>query len=289
MRFFTVLIIGAGPAGVACALQLKKRGVDFALFEQRQVGGLVRNAFLISNYPGFPNGISGEDFSNLLRLQLKRSGVKIFFERVERVDPDGEFYIVHSDSNIYRTKFVVIATGTLPKKIPVHLSNDASGRLFYEVVDIPEIVGRDFVIIGSGDAAFDYSLSIVSKGAKSVKILLRGDFPSCNNDLLNRVKNEASISVLSGILVSDISLVGEKVLLKGGSSCIFEADYVVCAIGRKPNLGVIEHFCDGSSNIRENIFIVGDATGRAERYVGLAVSDGILTAERIFRLIKSGG
>ena len=54
-----VLIIGAGPAGLAAALQLRRRGVDFMFFERQRVGGLLNNANWVENYPGFPGGITG--------------------------------------------------------------------------------------------------------------------------------------------------------------------------------------------------------------------------------------
>ena len=60
-----VLIVGAGPAGLAAALQLKRYGIDATLIERGRVGGLLNNANLVENYPGFPGGISG---ANLIEL-----------------------------------------------------------------------------------------------------------------------------------------------------------------------------------------------------------------------------
>ncbi|MCK4538908.1 MAG: NAD(P)-binding domain-containing protein, partial [Candidatus Krumholzibacteria bacterium] len=56
-----LIIIGAGPAGIAAAIYLKRAGVDFVLLESGEPGGLLRNAFLVENYPGFPGGIKGAE------------------------------------------------------------------------------------------------------------------------------------------------------------------------------------------------------------------------------------
>ena len=64
------VVIGAGPCGVAAALQLKRSGVRTLLFEEQSVGGLLRNANLVENYPGFPKGISGRRLCALMEEHL---------------------------------------------------------------------------------------------------------------------------------------------------------------------------------------------------------------------------
>ena len=54
-----VVIIGAGPAGITAAIQLKRYGIPFVLMEKNRAGGLLWNANLVENYPGFPAGVSG--------------------------------------------------------------------------------------------------------------------------------------------------------------------------------------------------------------------------------------
>jgi len=60
-----VIIIGAGPAGIACAIQLKRYNINTIVLEKDKIGGLLKNANLVENYPGFPNGINGEKFVQL--------------------------------------------------------------------------------------------------------------------------------------------------------------------------------------------------------------------------------
>src|SRR4030067_823709 len=72
-----VIIIGAGPAGLATAIQLKRYGVTPLLFERAQAGGLLWNANLVENYPGFPSGISGPDLVGLFVRQAQHLSIDV--------------------------------------------------------------------------------------------------------------------------------------------------------------------------------------------------------------------
>jgi len=66
-----VAILGAGPAGIAAAIYLKRAGFSPILFEKQQSGGLLRHAFLVENYPGFPHGITGTKLADLFTKHLQ--------------------------------------------------------------------------------------------------------------------------------------------------------------------------------------------------------------------------
>ena len=72
MENYPVVIIGAGPAGLAAAMQLKRQGIDPLVLERKLVGGLLLNANLVENYPGFVDGISGPDLVSLFKDQAER-------------------------------------------------------------------------------------------------------------------------------------------------------------------------------------------------------------------------
>ena len=73
----SVIIIGAGPAGIACAIQLKRYNIDSIVLEKDEIGGLLKNANLIENYLGFPNGISGKKLVQLINKQVRTSKINI--------------------------------------------------------------------------------------------------------------------------------------------------------------------------------------------------------------------
>jgi len=77
-----VVIIGAGPAGISAAIQLKRYGIEPTLLEKEEIGGLLKNANLVENYPGFPNGVPGPELVKLFKKQLENAQIKVHFEKV---------------------------------------------------------------------------------------------------------------------------------------------------------------------------------------------------------------
>ena len=87
-----VLIIGAGPAGIAAAMQLKRYGLDPHIVECSAIGGLLHNANLVENYPGFPGGIPGPKLVSLLKQHVRDLHLRLTYGEVTRLDiVDGVF------------------------------------------------------------------------------------------------------------------------------------------------------------------------------------------------------
>ena len=187
MRKCEVAIIGAGPAGVAAAMQLSRYGVDIALFEKGSVGGLIMNANRIENYPGFPDGLSGPRFVRLLEEHLQRLGVEAISENIENLSFDGDSFALRSENGLTMANRVIIASGTIPIPLPSpQIPESLTSRVFYEVHPLRELEDHTVAIIGGGDAAFDYGLNLARHN--SVSILIRDGRAKCLPLLLERSK-----------------------------------------------------------------------------------------------------
>lgn len=292
-----VVIVGAGPAGISAAVYLKRTGLNPLVVEKDRIGGLLLNANLIENYPGFPEGISGMELVDLLKKQLDRWGVEVTRTEVSRVLPtNGEFRIVTSEGEI-ESRTVILATGTKPKNAGISGENGFEGqRLFYEIRDLPEGNGRDYIIIGSGDAAFDYALNLSGKASK-VDIVFRSSKPKCIRLLLERVLNAENINLHPEsepqyLMEKDGRLHLTCQTPEGEKE--FDADYALIACGREPNLVDVEGSFDLSAR-RENceteipgLYVVGDVRRGNYRQMGIAVGDALQAAMSVADYLGSG-
>ncbi len=306
-----VAIIGAGPAGVAAAIYLKRAGLDLVIFEKNEVGGLVRNANLVENYPGFPNGLKGMELSRKLEEHLARWDIHPIKEQVAGVEKDKYFTIITANAK-YAAKNVMIATGTSPKNLGIPGEAVASGKfVFYEVIDlVPRLVpGSVCTVVGGGDAAFDYALTLAEYGA-IVELCYRKEKPECLSLLEKRVKESASIHAHPCTSVTEISVDGDMITVKfrfpekvkdlsngnglqgsvadrkkGTNDIWVRPDFVLIACGRVPDRELLAHGLDENT---PGLYIAGDVRGGDFRQVGIAVGDALTQAMKIDHEFKRG-
>jgi thioredoxin reductase len=283
MRIEDVIIIGGGPCGISCAVQLARCGIKPIIFEKENLGGLLVNANLVENYPGFPKGISGLEMTKLMKEQLKKHKIKVFFEEVLSLSSGGIYPRIKTKRNSFNSKFIVVASGTKPKRfkdcvIPEKLNK----KIFYEVYPLRRSRNKIVAIVGAGDAAFDYAISL--KKHNKVVILNRKQKTKCIPILFERVKKSANISYKKNIKIQKVALYKHAIMLE----CItpegrisVEADYLLFAIGREPYLDFIS---PGIENNR--IYLAGDVKNGIFRQTAVAIGDGIKIAMKIYRKIE---
>ncbi len=279
-----VAIIGGGPAGSACAIQLARFGLNSILFEKNKVGGLLRNAYRIDNYLGIPYGIGGIEFCKRISSHLNRFNCNIIHENIDRIQLEHSDFILSSDSNNYSAKFCVVATGTAPK-IPHWHNVDIYDRVFFEIADMPQSNAMNIGIVGSGDAAFDYALSLSSNN--TIDILNRSNSIKALNSLVHEVQKNKNVRYLDNIEIDSICQSNNKVLVNCNlkidknniSNLIKEYDFLIIAIGRKASTPII----DNSAMNSGNLFIIGDASNNINiRQASISAGNGIDAAMKIF-------
>ncbi|MFA4915612.1 MAG: NAD(P)/FAD-dependent oxidoreductase [Syntrophales bacterium] len=288
MRTENVIIIGAGPAGIATAIQLKRYGIVALLLEKSETGGLLRNANLVENYPGFPKGISGVELVNLFEKQLAENSVKVTYGEVTRLDFNQDLFIVKTNAKVYYSRIVVVASGTKPKnpldlELPEKIKKD---KVFYEVYPIRNVKGKKVVVVGAGDAAFDYALNLGKNN--EVVILNRGKTTKCLPLLKKRVKTTSSIKYMEDITILRVTDVSSSEMLlecssPGGISKI-NAHYLIFAIGRTPQLDFLSEKLKDNTYRRESssaLYFVGDVKNDRYRQTTIAVGNGIMAAMKI--------
>jgi thioredoxin reductase len=283
-------IIGGGPAGMTCALQLQRYGLQPLLLEKQELGGLLWNANLVENYPGFPNGVRGEKLIALMKKQLQRLGVEVKREEVVNAELAREEFVIETKSVKRKTKYLVIASGTKSKPLPAIIAPNARESVFTEVWPLKDVSEKQIVVIGAGDAAFDYAINL-SKKRNFVTILNRGETVKCLPLLFERAARIPQISYRAGVAVSRIMAdeTADRLNVESDAES-FTADYVLFAIGRVPNLDFL------SAEIRQRekelvesgrLFFIGDVKNELYRQVAIAAGDGLRAAMQIYARIKN--
>ncbi len=292
MKFEKVVIIGAGPAGIATAIQLKRYGIDPIIFEKNKIGGLLRNANLVENYPGFPNGISGLELVELFKKHLKKNPIKIIFEEVIKLDFKEKLYLMETSKRTFYSKIVVVATGTKPKKFTdFDVSKRFKDKIFYEIYPILGVKGKRIVVVGAGDSAFDYALNLEKNN--EVVILNRGKAAKCLPLLLERAKKSFRITYLRNTKISNIIENSKDELLleltsPEGISKLY-THYVIFALGREPQLDFLSEKLKKIVKKLENkefLYFIGDVKNGTFRQTAIAIGDGIMAAMKINKKLK---
>lgn len=288
---YEVAIIGAGPAGVAAAVQLQRFGINPLLFEKTRIGGLLNNAYLVENYPGFPNGISGINLVKKLKQHLKKWHLKIVKERVVKISREKSDFIVQT-SRKYRAQIVVVASGTEPK-LPKKDITGFQKKIFFEVYPIRNTKNKRIVIVGAGDAAFDYALNLSrynkvtifnrKNEIKGLDLLFKRMKKINGKGKIDYFKNTKihSIKRLNNYLITEIVKNGKR-------RNYIKCDYILFAIGREPAIdfltsSVRHKFPEGDN---KRIYFIGDVRHGNLRQTGIAIGDGVLAAIKVNQYLE---
>jgi thioredoxin reductase (NADPH) len=291
-----VAIVGAGPAGIAASIFLKRAGFDVQLFEKNQVGGLLLNANFVENYPGFPNGIKGNELCELFKIQLEKWSINPIFKDVIDITREKNKFILKTTKDIKEFKAVLIATGSKPKKLGIPGEEKFFKKhIFYEVKDVLPIIkpGNNCIIIGGGDTAFDYALNLAENNA-SVDLYFRSRRPKCHPLLENRVEKIAIIKLHPFSTPLQVDNINNKTVIQfhikankninHTNIVTSTSDYILIACGRFPNDDLISN--DFMEENISGLYIAGDLRKGRYRQVGIAIGDGIYKAMCIEEYLK---
>jgi thioredoxin reductase (NADPH) len=177
-RVYDVVVVGAGPSGLAAAVYASSEGLSTLVVEQQAVGGQAGTSSLIRNYPGFSRGVSGAHLAYRSFQQAWSFGTEYSFMRVvQGLEVDGDLRTVSmSDGSVARGRSVVVATGVDYRRLDVPELEALIGRgVFYgaAVSEAPSMTGQDVVVIGGGNSAGQAALHL-ARYAKRVTLLVRG-------------------------------------------------------------------------------------------------------------------
>ncbi|HEY0521316.1 MAG TPA: FAD-dependent oxidoreductase, partial [Ilumatobacteraceae bacterium] len=176
---YDLVVIGAGPAGLAAAVYGASEGLRTAVIERDAPGGQASQSARIENYLGFPNGLSGADLSHRAATQARRLGAEMVLARsVEALEQRGNVHTVRfDDGSEIDARAVVVATGVSYRLLEAPGLAALTGRgVFYGAAasDAPNTEGDDVYIVGAANSAGQAALNL-ARYARRVVMLVRGD------------------------------------------------------------------------------------------------------------------
>lgn len=223
--FYDLIIVGAGPAGLAAAVYGASEGLRTLLIEREASGGQAGTSSRIENYLGFPAGLSGADLAHRAVAQARRFGVELLVpQEVTGIRVDDHYrYVMLSDGSELSCHALLIATGVSYRKLDVPGIDRLTGAGVYYGAAMTEAlscVDSDVYIVGGANSAGQAAMYF-SKYARSVNVLVRGDSlaKSMSQYLIDQIAATSNITVQTRVNVVEAR--GETYL---ESICIANAD-----------------------------------------------------------------
>jgi thioredoxin reductase (NADPH) len=290
-----LLIIGAGAAGLTAGLYAARLKLDTLIIENELVGGQIRDAYVVENYPGF-NKISGSELTDRMQEQSKLAGAIIDeFDQVLAVKLTDDEKIIETENYLYKAGAVIIASGAKRKELPIPEEKQfhGNGIHYCEICDGHLYEGKHVGVIGGGGSAVGAAI-FLTKYASKVTLIhhstqLRADktsqaelFANEKIEILwnSEVKQALGTKKLEAVIMENPQSQERREL---------KLDGLFVYIGSNPSTEIYQDYVDvnaygniiAGENCETNVqgvFAAGDVRQKPVRQLTTAVSDGTVAA-----------
>lgn len=308
-KVYDVIILGAGPAGLAAGLYAGRSRLDTLIIEKGKDGGQIAITDEIANYPGqMVEGESGPSLIARMTEQAAKFGAQRASDTITSVELDGDVKVLKSAKAEYRAKAVIVATGAFPK--PIGCENEAKfmgkGISFCATCDASFFEDFEVFVVGGGDSAVEEAMYL-TKFARKVTIIHRRDQLRAAKSIQEKAFANPKLHFMWDSVV--VSVDGDELLskmvvknVKTGELTTVEADPddglfgVFGFIGYNPNSklfeGILEMengYIKTDDNMHTNlpgVFAAGDIRVKSLRQVVTAAADGAIAAMQVEKYIN---
>ncbi|MDF7777734.1 FAD-dependent oxidoreductase [Sphingomonas sp. AOB5] len=305
-----LVVVGAGPAGLAAAVYAASEGLDTAVIEGIAPGGQAGTSSKIENYLGFPTGISGQALAGRAQVQAQKFGAKLLVARgATGIDcSDVPFVVMLEDAKSVKARAVVVATGARYRKLDLPRYCELEGSGIYYAATAMEAglcADTEVVVIGGGNSAGQAAV-FLARTVKHVHILVRGPglVETMSSYLIDRI--EASDRITLHPYCQVTALEGERHLKavswteKDGAEHRLEVGGLFVMIGAAPNTKWLDGCVDldtqgfvltgeGVSpfcSSKPGIFAVGDVRSGSVKRVASGVGEGSVVVSAIHKYLE---
>lgn len=303
-NLYDVVIIGGGPAGLTAALYLARARYRVLVVEKEQFGGQITITAEVVNYPGVGLA-SGAELTEIMRKQAQDFGAEFLLAEVEKLELGGDIKTVHTSRGSLSCFGVLCATGAHPRTVGFTGEEEFRGHgvAYCATCDGEFFTGKDVFVVGGGFAAAEESV-FLTKYARHVTILIRGEDFTCAKATADAARNHEKITVLTHKQVESVS--GDTALRKivyrdtqTGEITEFQAEQgesfgVFVFAGYEPATKLLNGIVDldergyvitdrNQKTSVDGLYAAGDVCVKNLRQVVTAVGDGALAATELER------
>jgi len=292
---YEVVIIGGGPAGLSAGIYTARARLSSLLVEKGIVGGLVTNAEVVENYPGFLAGISGLELPESMHEQAKKFGLETLTAEVTGIELEGEQKIVKTSEGDLVAGAVIVAGGSdrVQLNVPGEKEFTGKGVSYCAICDAAFFAEQTVAVIGGGNSAVYEALQLTKFASKVIVIHRRNELRA-TRIIQEKAFAEPKIEFLWNNIVERIE--GEDVVKRlrlrnvvSGEESTLDVSGVFVSIGFKPNTDYLKDILplDAAGYIVVNekmetgipgIFAAGDIRSGSIRQVIAAAGDGATAA-----------
>lgn len=290
-----VVIIGAGPAGLAAAVYTGRARLNTLILEKGMPGGQILLTDFVENYPGFPEGVVPFQLMEDFRKQAEKFGAKIETDEAKKIQKQDDLWHISGVKGEYPTRAVIIATGSVYRKLGLPGEAKLTGRgvSYCATCDGAFFKNKEVAVVGGGDNALTEAL-FLTKFCSKVKVIHRRNQFRAVKILQEKIFANDKIEVLLDSMVEEILGEGrfESITIKNvkdNKTTKLKLDGLFVSIGMDPNSEFVKELVDldesGEIKVSQNmstsqpgIFAAGDVTDACPEQMATAVGTGVAAA-----------
>ena len=302
------IIIGAGPAGIGAALELKKVDIDFLFIDKVDIGGKVNIAPSITNYPGHTH-IQGPDLVTEYKNKLIKEDIPFIKDEIISVKKVNNYFEVSGKETVYKAKSVIITTGSSARKLVDGFNNFIN----YFVVGTQPDKNKHVAIFGGGNAALKEAIYLADKMGQVYLIHRRNEFRGMKT-LVEELQSRSNVKILTpyiwlsmGMNPPEINSYSKEIKelkhielynTETAETLTIEVDEIYSSIGQVPNTDFVKDLNilndskeiiydrkDNSTAI-EGLFAAGDVTATPVKQIYASEFSGKKAAQSVIKYLE---